>query len=582
MVMNESLKGSHRWLALLLLACCALSIKTANAALTASVDRTVVSKNDIIQLTIRSDKGPIEHTDFSALEKNFSVINRQRSNQISIINGNQQAIYDLRLALFPIDEGLFTIPAFKSQSETSQPIEIKVAASATGSSQTNEEVFLKTEISKQQVYVQEQLLFTLRLYHAVGLSEAQLTPLKIDNAVVENVGEQKKYQTVSDGIRYSVIEQQYSIIPEHSGQLSIPQLTFTGRSANRSVYGQSSQYVRTRSEAYTIKVLPKPANYPAGEPWLPTSALYLADSWRDSTPTLTVGEPVTRTLTLTALNLDAAQLPDIMLPRVANLKMYPDQVQDENNVTAAGLVGQRSFSTAILPTQTGKIEIPAIKVVWWNTDRQQLEETVVAAKTLSVQAAAGSANQVPVANLRTAPLVASTAEKPNTQQGATGKNNSGIWPYLTLLFVLLWLVTAFMWWRAKQTTTPANNAEAAEFQPQNINQNVKTAYKAFKKYCQNNKPETARKALLDWFRLQYQQPNIQQLSDVTLHYQDTELEHLICTLENHLYGAEQSTSSWQGATLLTTIDRLEKAQQHLQKQQSQNSTSNSLKPLYPF
>jgi len=581
--MKQPLKSAHRFWLALLLACCALSINTANAALTASVDRTVVSKNDIIQLTIRSDKGPIEHTDFSALEKNFSVINRQRSNQISIINGDQQAIYDLRLALFPIDEGLFTIPAFKSQGETSQPIQIKVATSATGSSPANKEVFLKSEISKQQVYVQEQLLFTLRLFHAVGLSEAQLTPLKIDNAVVETVGEQKKYQTVSNGIRYSVIEQQYSIIPENSGQLDIPQLTVTGRSANRSVYGQSSQYVRTRSEAHTIKVLPKPADYPAGEPWLPTSALYIADSWRDSTPTLTVGEPVTRTLTLTAVNLDAAQLPDIKLPSVANLKMYPDQVQDENNVTAAGLVGQRNFSTAILPTLAGKIEIPAIKVVWWNTDRQQLEETVVAAKTLSVQAAADSANQATISTLKTPPVVTSTAEKSKTQQSATDNTNSGIWPYLTLLFVLLWLVTAFMWWRAKQTTTPANNAEAAaEFQPLHINQNIKTAYKAFKNSCQNNKPETARKTLLDWFRLQYQQPNIPQLSDVSLHYQDTELEHLISTLENHLYGAEQNASSWQGATLLTAIDQLEKAQHHLQKQQSKNSTSNSLKPLYPF
>jgi len=576
MVMNTL---SHRfWQVFTQIACLMLFASSANAVLTASVDRTVVSKNDIIQLTIRSDKGPIEHTDFSALEKNFSVINRQRSNQISIINGNQQAIYDLRLALFPIDEGLFTIPAFKSQDETSQPIEIKVAASAAGSSQTNTEVFLKTEVSKQHVYVQEQFLFTLRLYHAVGLIEAQLTPLKIDNAVVETLGEQKKHQTVSNGIRYSVIEQQYSIIPEKSGQLSIPQLTFTGRSANRSVYGQSNQYLRTRSETHTIKVLPKPADYPAGEPWLPTSALYIADSWRDSTPTLTVGEPVTRTLTVTALNLDAAQLPDIKLPSVTNLKMYPDQAQNENNITAAGLVGQRSFSTAILPTQAGDIEIPAIKVVWWNTDRQQLEETLIPAKTLSVQAAAYSDNQIPAAALKTIPVVTSTAETSNIQQSIVDNNNRGIWPYLTLLFVLLWLVTGFMWWRTKQKTALANNAEVAEFKPLHINQNSKAVYKDFKKSCQNNKPETARKALLDWFRLQYQQPNVPQLSDVTLHYQDTELEHIIRTLESHLYGTEQSPSSWQGTTLLTAIGRLEKTQ----KQQLKNSPNNSLKPLYPF
>jgi len=262
--------------------------------------------------------------------------------------------------------------------------------------------------------------------------------------------------------------------------------------------------------------------------------------------------------------------------------MYPDQAQNENNITAAGLVGQRSFSTAILPTQAGDIEIPAIKVVWWNTDRQQLEETLIPAKTLSVQAAAYSDNQIPAAALKTIPVVTSTAETSNIQQSIVDNNNRGIWPYLTLLFVLLWLVTGFMWWRTKQKTALANNAEVAEFKPLHINQNSKAVYKDFKKSCQNNKPEMARKTLLDWFRLQYQQPNSQQLSDVTLHYQDTDLEHLIRTLESHLYGAEKSASSWQGAALLAVIDRLEKAQQHRQKQQSKNSTRNSLKPLYPF
>ena len=378
---------AHRfWLQVLFLACLSLlPFSMAQAALTASVDRTMISKNDIIQLTIRSDKGPLEQVDFRALEKNFSVINKRRSNQISIINGHQQAIYDLTLALFPKGVGRLTIPAFKSQGETSQPIQIEVSASVADSNQSLEEVFLKTEVSKQEVYVQEQLLFTLRLFHAVGLSEAQLTPLEVENAVVQPIGKQKKYETVRNGIRYSVIEKQYRVIPEKSGQLTLPELAFTGLTAsNRNIYSQSSQYVRTRSASHVVNILPKPANYPAGEPWLPTSALNISDSWSSATPTLTVGEPVTRTLTLSALNLDAAQLPDLKLPSVTDLNMYPDQAQSKNNVTTAGLMGQRSFATAIVPTKAGDLEIPAIKVIWWNTRTRQIEQSLVPARTLSV------------------------------------------------------------------------------------------------------------------------------------------------------------------------------------------------------
>jgi len=574
MVMKQP--NSHRfWLSMLLLVCFVLPVNLANAALTASVDRTVISKNDIIQLTIRSDKGPIEQANFSALEKNFSVINKRRSNQISIINGHQKAIYDLTLSLFPIPDGTLTIPAFKSQGESSQPIQIKISTGITDADQSPDQVFLKTDVSKQEVYVQEQLLFTLRLFHAVGLSEAQLTPLVVENAVVRPLGEQKKYQTVRNGIRHSVIEQQYAVTPEKSGQLRLPELVFTGRTSNRSTYGQSSQYVRTRSTAHVISVLSKPTDYPSATPWLPTSALNIADSWNKASPQLTVGEPVTRTLTLSALNLDAAQLPDLHLPAVRGLKMYPDQAQSESNVTAAGLIGQRSFSTAIVPTQAGDIEIPAIRVVWWNTDLKQLEETVIPARKLAVLAATNPTIQTTAST----PELASAAPAQGTDPQQNDAVHSGIWSYLTLLFALLWLVTGFMWWRVKQRVGKAlNTSVSTELPLEQRKQNLKSTYKIFKNACQKNEPKTARQALLNWFRLSQVDTSIQHLMDITQQYQDNELTSLISVLESYLYGKEKTATTWQGAPLLAAIERLEKSRQ----QSSKNSASNKLQPLYPF
>lgn len=571
---------SRLWLFMLLLACFLLPVKLANAALTASVDRTVISNNDMITLTIRSDTGPIEHTDFSALEKNFSVINRQRSNQITIINGDQQANYDLTLTLFPKTEGILTIPAFTSQGESSQPIQIKVAAGATDDNQSHGDVFLETEVSKPTAYVQEQLMYTLRLFHAVGLSEAQLSPLEVKNAVVQEIGDQKKYQTVRNGIRYSVIEKHYSISAQQSGQLTIPELTLTARTApNRSIYGQSGQYVRSRSTALTVDVLPKPASYPSDQPWLPTSALYIADSWHDSMPTLTVGEPVTRTLTLTAINLDAAQLPDLKLPSVTGLKMYPDQVQDESNITAAGLVSNRSFSTAIVPTKAGEIEIPAIKVLWWNTDHDQLEETVVPAKKFTVIAAANATTQTPISTPAAAPPLPSPT--PAIQNAPFPQGNSstnGIWPYLTGIFALLWLISSVMWWRTKQsvgTNRPTQNLTITHEQD---NKSIKAAYKAFKKACQKNDAASARQMLIDWFRLNSGKSSQQTLSDICQYYSDEQLTTLIGALENSLYGDQKSQASWQGAPLLASIEALEK----VKIKQLKGHKNSVLKPLYPI
>lgn len=573
--------NSHRfWLPMLLICLSLLPFKMAQAALTASVDRTMISKNDIIQLTIRSDKGPLEQTDFTALEKNFSIINKRRSNQISIINGDKQATYDLTLALLPKLVGTLTIPAFKRQGESSQPIQVEVSKGSIDPKQSHPKVFFDNQVNKQEIYVQEQLLYTLRLFHAVGLSEAQITPLDVKNAVFEPVGDQKKYQTVIDGIRYSVVEKQYAIFPEKSGQLILPELIFTGRAIsihnsynnriNNSQFLDANRYIRSRSASYVINVLPKPASYPTSEIWLPTPALYINDSWDNNLPNLKVGEPVTRTLTLSAENLTAAQLPDLKLPTTTQFKIYPDQAKSEDRHTANGLMGHRSFSTAIVPSETGTIKFPAIKVTWWNTNSKKIEESIVPAKILTVlpSTQVNNSNQQFNTVLNSASAQRVTAPQVNA-------TSSGLWPIISLIFALLWLGTAYLWWRAKQTTNSKGPSESPSLQ---TSQNARAAHKTFKKTCLKGNAKIARQSLLDWFSLNHADQKNQQLKDIIQFYQDEELTHLIQELETHLYGYAQSTNTWHGMALLKALEHLEK----VGKQQKKNNHEVKLKPLYPL
>jgi len=568
------------WLSMFLLACFLLPVNMAIAALTTSVDRTVISKNDIILLTVRSDQGPLQQTDFNELEKSFSVLNQRRSNQISIINGDKQATYDLTLALLPKGDGTLTIPAFKSRGESSQAIQIEVSAGPLDSQQSHQQIFFDNEVNKQQVYVQEQLLYTLRMFHSVGLSEAQITPLNVEHAVIEFVGEQKKYQTVIDGIRYSVVERQYAIFPEKSGPLILPALIFTGRAiSNHNNYNSRSNpnnalsangYIRIRSESHTIEVLPTPNDYPASQVWLPTPALHINDSWDDNSPTLTVGEPVTRTLTISAANLTAAQLPDLILPATAQLKIYPDQAQDEDRVIANGLMGQRSFSSAIVPSIAGTIQVPAIEMVWWNTDSKQLEVTTVPAKTLTVSPAASSDNPP---QQFTAPL--NTVHVQSLELPQDNQQSSGIWPWLSLVFALLWFGTAFRW---RQTLQASNTQAINELTPSQMHLNTSAAYKSLKKCCLQGDAKAARQSLIDWFRLNHTEPQFRQLKDITQLYQDEQLSYLIRELESYLYSNMTTLEKWNGVALIGALERVDKAT----KLQQKNNARSELNPLYPF
>ena len=546
----------------LLLASIVLSTQMAKAELTTSVDRTQISKNDIIQLTIRSDKGPIGNINLSELEAHFSIINRQHTQQQYNINGQTTVTYGLRLSLFPIDAGIFTIPAFESSGDRSQPIQITVSNKRSDPNLTHEEVILKVTPNKQQVYVQEPLLLTVELYHSVGLRDAQLSSLEVDDAIVSDAGKQTKTEKIIDGIRYSVIEKRYRITPERSGELTIPALHFVARSVDNSFYNSPSRYLRSRSSAHQISVLAKPDNYPANAAWLPTPALSLTDSWSDGVPAITVGDSITRTVTLSALNLEAAQLPDLPQPNVPTLKVYPDKTQNEDTPTGSGLVGQRIFSTAIVATQPGQFEIPPVSITWWNTKTQQLETTALPARFIQVNAAANMTTP----NIQLEPDASPVATEQADSQP------SGIWPYLTGLFASLWLATLFLWWRkAPRKSTTGSLPLSSQNE-----QSKRLAFKAFKKACQANQPNDAKTSLINWFKYRDIKLAAPGLTGIINYYQNDELKRLLGDLDTQLYSANQSP--WQGQNLLQLIEKLEKNRKNTDKRRHKND----LKPLYPL
>ncbi len=95
----------------------------------------------------------------------------------------------------------------------------------------------------------------------------------------------------------------HCLFPQQVGLLSIPVLQLDAQvdagSFWRDFFGRSLQQVRRKSEALQIQVTEPPADL-GSRHWLPARRLTLQDDWQQHPPTLRVGEPATRTLTLTA------------------------------------------------------------------------------------------------------------------------------------------------------------------------------------------------------------------------------------------------------------------------------------------
>ncbi len=90
---------------------------------------------------------------------------------------------------------------------------------------SSDDFFLTSSVSKETIYVQEQLLYTVKIYFSMPFDQgAQLGAPLVDNAVIQQLGNDISTQEVIDGLRYNVIERRFVLFPQSSGSLEIAPL----------------------------------------------------------------------------------------------------------------------------------------------------------------------------------------------------------------------------------------------------------------------------------------------------------------------------------------------------------------------
>lgn len=448
-------------LALLML----LSLSLQAAELTAVVDRNSISIDDTINLDIiLQDSTDGDAPDLTELRKEFDVLSSQQSSQTQWINGQLSRRKTWRYIVAPKRLGQLEIPAFQVGQYQSDAIVIKVEENKTDHLSGKEDLFLDAEISSEEAYVQQQLVFTLRIYTAVHFSDAALDPLTIDNALIEAPSE-TRYNTMVGGRNYQVIERKFAVFPQSSGELKIPSLNFQAYvdGSRRSLLDRG-RLVRKRSPSKSITVKGPPKDFP-GTTWLPAETLTIDEQWSQPPAQLTVGDSVTRNLIVEAQGLLADQLPPLPLADVPGLKAYPDRAHTENATEQIPVVGRRNQSIAYIADQPGRYTLPAIRLPWWDTATDSLRWAELPAREIVVNPLAGDVqppSQAPTQTLgKTTPELNENIEHTVPETAAPTESSNTRWLYLVIAIqTLLIAVLAILLWRrgARTQTAPAPNA----------------------------------------------------------------------------------------------------------------------------
>lgn len=548
---------SHRSLFHFVLFLCLLYVAPVHASsFTARVDRSQLSAGESVELILESDDTThFLAPDLTPLKPLFKLLNSQQLNRI---NESGTPVTQWILTLLPKQTGLLIIPPLSLGELNSSPIHLHIKDFNQANIFPLEPVYIDSQLDRDWVYLQAQLILTLRIYHAIPLfADSNLTPLSLDNARVEQLGKPRTFEQHINGVRHGVIEVRYAIYPQQTGTVEIASQTFSATLAGHDPHSltpfsaRPGQRIQVQSAQIPVPIKDIPSEYPADAAWLPAQQVSLEQTWTPSLDNnITVGAAVTRLLQLEAKGLPESQLPSL-LPKPTNAyTVYLDKPTFSHQYSSTGALSSRHERQAFVFHNSGQHTIEAIKLPWWNTTTDQLEYAVLTEQNLQVTAASAPASLLH--NELTSPMLGS-----NPPANTLNKTQLRLWQVVSLFFMLLSLVGFSLWWRARHQPAVLSNSIAPS--TRDLRDNLKRA-------CLSNDPHSARQALDAWVRQH-------SASLLEMAAADNTLKTALDALNSALYG--EVSSPWQGAGLWQAIE------QHSSNKQNKTMQDEQLPPLYP-
>ena len=565
--------------------------------LDARVDRKQVGLGEQIELTLTLTDIKGQRPDVNALLKDFSIDRQSQSTSTQIINGvvNQEASWTFLLS--PNRKGKLSIPSFKIDRFSSDPIDITVTDMPVAQS-TSDDVLMEVELTPANPYVQSQVAYVQRLFFSRPLVDsASISNPKLSqgDADIQFWGSSEPRYVTHNSRPYQLIERYYIIYPRKAGTLEFEPSVFKGSLASsrrRNDFQMNMFRAGTRVNAYSakasIEVKAKPADYPS-EHWLPATDLTVNINLSQPAEALKAGEPVTVTIALMAEGLKAEVLPEVTLDLPAGIKSYPEKPTFRTDKVRNGMVGLRQEKVVLIANEVGEYILPELKIPWWNVTEDKLNFAKLDPVVLKV--ALGSMPFKSKSENKSADASDATTSESNLDDNAgekqslveevtpvTSNNGSGSASYLNrllelyqqqktainlgLLLSVSGLLVGWLFWRRRQARLNSSQYKR--------HLAVTEVVKLLKMACKNNDLESVISLLPKWAEAVGINPSTIAGIEAT---GDVELGKVVREMTAANYS--KYPSSWNGKRLLKAISEFSAVSSAKRK------TVEGLSPLHP-
>lgn len=386
-----------------------------------SVSKSKVSIGEVFQLsyTVNVSAQRFDGPDLSEFV-NYGGPNQ--SSSVQIVNGQMTQSFTFFYRLAARKEGKFTIaPATVTVANgkiKSNTIDIEVVAA---SAQTNpgqqqsggqtapqrqqqpasgvsdDKLFIKASVSKSEVYQNEQIVVTYKLYSKFGSINISDFKFPSFNGFYSYEIESSKNTTLQQEVYngemfYAAELKQTILLPQRSGMLDIPALEaefiVRERTAPQSIFeqffggGYRDVNFKTKSRPLKIKVNPfpnqgKPANFSGA------NGDFTIKAEMDKA-SLKTNDAVNLKVTINGKG-SIKLIDKINIDFPVEWEVYDPQITDKVNINASGISGSRTFEYLIIPKAGGKYNLGPIVFDYFDPIKRSYVSTQTDVITIDVE-----------------------------------------------------------------------------------------------------------------------------------------------------------------------------------------------------
>jgi len=376
--------------------------------------------------------------DFRAPVMNdFEVLmgpSRSQQSSTQIINGNYSSTNSITYTyiLMPKKEGTFTIPGATIVADgeivKSNFVKIKVlpqdqangvggsngfagrgmsqSPSVNGDKISGKDLFITATVSKTNVYEQEAILLTYKVYTVLNLTSllGKMPDLKGFHTQEVELPRSKTFSLEHyNGRNYkTVVWSQYILFPQQSGNLEIPSITYEGVIAQQiysddpfdAFFNGGSNYVEVKKNVTTPKLVIHVNPLPSGKPANFSGAVgEFSINSSISTKELKTNDAVTIKLVISGTgNMKLISTPEAVFPK--DFEVYDPKVDNKFTLMKNGLSGNKVIEYLAIPRHAGLYKIPPIEFSYFDLKTKSYKTLKTEEYDVEVTKGQGNASQV--------------------------------------------------------------------------------------------------------------------------------------------------------------------------------------------